>query len=106
MKKKTISSQNYKLENALDNLLRYLHFLENLLFVLFFVTLFGAGLTVLLSIIYRDFDLFQLGLIIILITVTVYIFIIKPLFLIIYAVSKILINIENHTDLESYSKGQ
>ncbi len=97
-KKPTVYTEKLKLDNALYNLTRYINFLENTFFVIFFVSLFIGALMILFGFLRDYYDLLHIGVLLFIISASVYVFIIKPAFLVVYAICKILVNTEKHTD--------
>lgn len=93
-KKTTVYIERKKLENALYNLTRYVNFLENTSFVILFISLLVGALIIFFGLMGNDYDLLRSGVFIISIFSAIYVFLIKPLLLIIYAVCKILVNSE------------
>lgn len=93
-KKTTVYIERKKLENALYNLTRYVNFLENTSFVILFVSLLIGALIIFFGLMGNDYDLLRSGVFIVAISSAIYVFLIKPLLLIIYAVCKILVNSE------------
>ena len=96
--KPTIYTERKKLENALYNLTRYINFLENAFFVILCVLIFVGMLAILLGFLENIYIFLKNGILIITISLAIYFLILKPIILVMYAVAKILINTEKHTD--------
>ncbi len=96
--KPTVYTEREKLENALYNLTRYVNFLENAFFVILCVLIFVGMLAVLLGFLEINYIFLRNGILIITISLAIYFLILKPIILVMYAVAKILINTEKHTD--------
>lgn len=97
-KKTTVYIERKKLENALYNLTRYVNFLENAFFVILCVLIFVGMLAILLGFLENNYVFLKNGILIITISLAIYFLILKPIILVMYAVAKILINTEKHTD--------
>lgn len=82
------------LDNSLCNLYRYISFLEIVSFALKLLFFSIGALMILFGLLQLDYYLLRLGVIIFLVTAAIYLFFVKPLLLILYAVCKILINSE------------
>lgn len=92
--KPTVYAEREKLENALYNLTRYVNFLENTSFIILFVSLLIGTLIIFFGLMGNDYSFLRLGVFIVVISSAIYVFLIKPLLLIMYAVCKILVNSE------------
>lgn len=90
--KKRILIEESKLNNALYNLLKYLNFIEVASFIILIFIIMSCGMMTFLGFLNNENDNLKIGLLIILIAISVYVFIIKPILLIMYAIAKILIN--------------
>lgn len=104
-KKPTVYAEREKLDNALYNLTRYVNFLETAFFVILCVLIFVGMLAILLGFLENNYIFLRNGVLIITISLAIYFLIMKPVLLVMYAVAKILINTEKHTDCRSERKG-
>lgn len=93
-KKTTVYTEKTKLDNALFNLTRYANFIENTSFVIHCVSVFMGVLLLFLGFMSGNNKFMWIGFLMAVISVAIYVLLIKPLLLIIYAVCKILINSE------------
>ena len=97
-KKPTVYTEKTKLDNALYNLIKHTVFLENTLFVILFTVLFLSAFAILLGFLEKNYLFLKNGVLITIISLAIYFLILKPILLIMYAVAKILINTEKHTE--------
>lgn len=97
-KKPAVYTKKVKLDNALYDLARYVNFLENAFFVILWVLIFVGMLAILLGFLENNYIFLRNGVLVITISLAIYFLILKPIILVMYAIVKILINTEKHTD--------
>ena len=96
--KRVVFEDKFKLKYSLYNLARYINFLEIALFALLSASLFFGALNILLGFLEKNYLFLKNGVLITIISLAIYFLILKPILLIMYAVAKILINTEKHTE--------
>lgn len=97
-KKPTVHAEKTKIDNALYNLIQYVNFFENTFFVVLCILVFVGMLAILLGFLENNYIFLRNGILIITISLAIHFLILKPIILVMYAVAKILINTEKHTD--------
>lgn len=97
-KKRLVCLERHKLNNALYNLAKYINFLEILAFVIFGLAFFIGAIIIFFSLVHSSYNFLPIGVFVFLISAAVHIFLIKPLLLIMYAVSKLLLDTKKHTE--------
>ena len=93
-KKPIVFVERRKLDNALYNLIRYINLLKTVFLCVFLLTFVIGFLFGYIGLVNNSSDFMRNGIIIISIAASVYLFFIKPAFLIMYAIVKILSNLE------------
>lgn len=93
-KNNTVYTKKSKLDNALYYLTKYVTFLEHSFFTIAIFCIMIGFFMAFIGIVNNDYVFLRDGFLMVLITVAVYLLLVKPLFLIMYALAKILINTE------------
>lgn len=93
-KKSVVLLEKHKFDNASYNLCKYIIFLEIASFTILGLIFFIGVFLLLFGLVHFSCDLLRISLLLFVIFAVGYIFLVKPLLLIMYAICKILINTE------------